>query len=283
MGYEYYRGKQLVIIHFLAEGGTEFKFIEYVLIPYLINKNNNLNYSVGIHNYIKNLQGATGLSPISKFYEITLNTLLGYQKKTDALIITSIIDLVGQEQHFCSANATLVDQNLSAQYPVILNDSTLSSTQKAKKIEDLLFCGLDGYLNSYLLRHQLSDNDSLYLRDNLHKVKYHIQPHEFEALFFSDLERFFLNSVPNNLNIRADIHNLQKQVSHYLQNTERCESINNNRYPACWLEDYLGYDKKSGIQYQHILYNYDLYQLINIIREHCPHFNNWVDYLCQIS
>lgn len=272
-----------MIIYFLAEGYTEFRFIEHLLIPYLRFKNPNIfNKTENYQTCIENLRGAHTLSPISKFYDVTLNTLRKCRNAIDNFFITSLIDLVGNKQHFCGKNSATINKELSQCYEVILHNQALSSHEKAVQIEDLLFRGLKNYLqNTYCDRHDLSSDERYFLENNLDKVKYHVQPYEFESVLFSDLQLFFLNSDPNNPNIQADIFNLEQKVAHYMQEQGQCESINNDYYPANYLEDFLGYNKNIGIKYSHIVSSYNDKILTNIIKT-CPHFSAWVEYLLSI-
>jgi hypothetical protein len=272
-----------VVIYFLAEGYTEFRFIENLLIPYLRFKNPNIfkqmeNYKT----FIENLSGSKKLSPISSFYDVTLNTLLKCKDIMENFFITSLIDLVGNKEHFCSKNSTQLNKDLSQSYEKLLNNSELSSHEKASQIENLLFRGLKEYVqNIYCDSKNLSNDEKYFLENNLDKVKYHVQPYEFEAVFFSDLQLFFLNSDPNNPNIQADIFNLEQKVAHYMQKQGQCENINNNCYPANYLEQFLGYNKNNGIQYSQILSS-DKDEIVTNIIKACPHFSAWVRYLLSL-
>ena len=87
----------------------------------------------------------------------------------------------------------------------------------------------------------------------------HVQPYEFEALCFGDLETLFRDPE-----INKDADKIRKILREYNYNPEE---INNKEYPAEKLKK-SSYQKGSSIFASNCR--------IDEIRKTCPHFNEWL-------
>jgi hypothetical protein len=115
----------------------------------------------------------------------------------------------------------------------------ISSGEKASKLEEQL-------LSKFEVSQKL-------------RIIPHIQPYEFEALCFADSNGL----IKSDMLLEKHQKRIEIEKNKYLD----CESINNQELPAKRLEKY-GYSKLSSLFYLHAN--------LALIRESCPHFNQWI-------
>lgn len=183
---------------------------------------------------LRYLQNKTGQS-INIIVQ-NLNGGILYSKLIDMLINTSpqydyvvtLIDLVG-------LNSAKLDG-----YSTIMANANLSSQDKAVQVEQLITL-------------------STIKRKNI--ISY-VQPHEFEALCFADIDAL-AKSDPLLAKNKTDIENVLRRYD------DKPEVINTvpSRYPAKQLEKY-GYTKGAT--------NFALYCDVDKIRSKCLHFDQWI-------
>jgi hypothetical protein len=91
------------------------------------------------------------------------------------------------------------------------------------------------------------------------KIILYIQPYEFEALCFADLDALIKSD--------AQLQKYKIQIERVRRQYSDCESINNRELPGKRLEKY-GYSKNSS----------QFYRYANLVEigNKCPHFNQWI-------
>lgn len=168
------------------------------------------------------VQNLNGGILYSKLIDMLINTSPKYD------YVTTLIDLVG-------LNSAKLDG-----YSTIMANSKLSSPNKALQVEQLI-------------------TSATITRQNI--ISY-VQPHEFEALCFADIN-VLAKSDPLLAKNKTDIENVLRR---YDDNPEGINTVP-SRYPAKQLEKY-GYTKGAT--------NFALHCDIDKIRAKCSHFNQWI-------
>lgn len=164
----------------------------------------------------------------SKFIDMLINTSPQYD------FVTTLIDLVG------------LDSAKLDGYSTIMANTQLDSQNKAKQVEELITLATTK-------------------RQNI--ISY-VQPHEFEALCFADIDAL-AKSDPRLAKNKASIENILRR---YNDNPEIINTVPST-YPAKRLEK-SGYTKGST--------NFAKYCDIDKIRSKCPHFDHWITKLLDI-
>lgn len=183
-------------------------------------------------------------SKTSKVINIKVQNLNGgilYNKLINMLIntspqydyITTLIDLVG-------LNSAKLDG-----YSAIMADGELSSHDKAVQVEQIIANAV-----------------------NYHNVMSYVQPHEFEALCFADIEALG-HSDPL---LARNKNKITKILQDYASNPENINTVP-SKYPAKQLEKY-GYTKGAT--------NFALRCDIDKIRSKCLHFDIWIIKLLDV-
>lgn len=148
-------------------------------------------------------------------------------------------------------------KNSIAQYDYVTTfiDLAGSRTIKFDNYEQVMNQNIPSSEKACLLEQQLTDSISL----SQNKFIAHIQPYEFEALCFADLDGL----ARTDPKIAKHIFKIKQESKGYLN----AESINNRELPATRLVKY-GYVKQST--------TFANYCNIDKIRKGCPHFSNWL-------
>lgn len=174
------------------------------------------------------VQNLNGGILYSKFIDMLINTSPQYD------YVTTLIDLVG-------LNSAKLDG-----YSTIMINSKLSSQDKASQVEELITLAT-------IKRHNI--------------ISY-VQPHEFEALCFANIEAL-AKSDPLLAKNKTSIENILRG---YNDNPEVINTVPSN-YPAKQLEKY-GYTKGAT--------NFAQYCDIEKIRSKCLHFDQWIIKLLDV-
>lgn len=182
-------------------------------------------------------------SKLSKKLNVSVQNLQGgilYSKLIDRLkntapqydIVTTLIDLVGLD-------AAKLDN-----YSVIMANSNISSQDKSLQVQQLIADAV-----------------------SCSNVIPHVQPHEFEALCFADIEALE-RSDPL---LARNKNKIEQILQNYASNPENINTIP-SKYPAKQLEKF-AYIKGAS--------NFALYCDIEKIKAKCPHFNRWINQLSE--
>lgn len=180
---------------------------------------------------------------VNKTLNIDVQNLQGgilYSKLIDRLkniapqydIITTLIDLVGLD-------AAKLDN-----YSAIMTNNKLSSQDKSLQVQQLI-------------------TDAV----SCSNVIPHVQPHEFEALCFADIEALE-RSDPL---LARNKNKIEQILQNYASNPENINTIP-SKYPAKQLERF-AYTKGAS--------NFALYCDIEKIKAKCPHFSMWINQLSE--
>lgn len=180
---------------------------------------------------------------VNKTLNIDVQNLQGgilYSKLIDRLkniapqydIITTLIDLVGLD-------AAKLDN-----YSAIMTNNKLSSQDKSLQVQQLI-------------------TDAV----SCSNVIPHVQPHEFEALCFADIEALE-RSDPL---LARNKNKIEQILQNYALNPENINTIP-SKYPAKQLEKF-AYTKGAS--------NFALYCDIDKIKAKCPHFSMWINQLSE--
>ncbi len=148
-------------------------------------------------------------------------------------IVTTLIDLVGLD-------AAKLDN-----YSAIMANSNISSQDKSVQVEQIIADAV-----------------------NCTNIIPYVQPHEFEALCFADIEALEQSDpllAKNKIRIEQILQN-------YASNPENINTIP-SKYPAKQLEKF-AYTKGAS--------NFALYCDVDKIKAKCPHFSMWVNQLSCI-
>lgn len=174
------------------------------------------------------VQNLNGGILYSKFINMLINTSPQYD------IVTTLVDLVG------------LDSAKLDGYRTIMTNGKLSSQEKALLVEQLI-------------------TQVITTRQNI--ISY-VQPYEFEALCFADIEAL-AKSDPLLARNKTKIDQI---LQNYADNPENINTVP-SKYPARQLEKF-GYTKGST--------NFALHCDIDKIRSQCTHFNYWIIHLLDI-
>ncbi|TXJ02121.1 MAG: DUF4276 family protein [Neisseriales bacterium] len=182
-------------------------------------------------------------SKLSKKLNVSVQNLQGgilYSKLIDRLkniapqydIVTTLIDLVGLD-------AAKLDN-----YSAIMANNKLSSQDKSLQVQQLIAGAI-----------------------SCSNVIPHVQPHEFEALCFADIEALE-RSDPL---LARNKNKIEQILQNYALNPENINTIP-SKYPAKQLEKF-AYTKGAS--------NFALYCDIEKIKAKCPHFSMWINQLSE--
>lgn len=182
-------------------------------------------------------------SKLSKKLNVSVQNLQGgilYSKLIDRLkniapqydIVTTLIDLVGLD-------AAKLDN-----YSAIMANNKLSSQDKSLQVQQLIADAI-----------------------SCSNVISHVQPHEFEALCFADIEALE-RSDPL---LARNKNKIEQILQNYASNSENINT-RPSKYPAKQLERF-AYTKGAS--------NFALYCDIEKIKAKCPHFNRWINQLSE--
>ncbi len=194
-------------------------------------------------NFVKHKLSVYLQGKVNKTLNIDVQNLQGgilYSKLIDRLkniapqydIITTLIDLVGLD-------AAKLDN-----YSAIMTNNKLSPQDKSLQVQQLI-------------------TDAV----SCSNVIPHVQPHEFEALCFADIEALE-RSDPL---LARNKNKIEQILQNYASNPENINTTP-SKYPAKQLERF-AYTKGAS--------NFALYCDIDKIKVKCPHFSMWINQLSE--
>jgi hypothetical protein len=226
----------VVRLHIICEGESESKFVQSVLAPYLY-RTNHLDVRAPILKSPKATdQSKKGGNVTFERVKDYINNLLISDKEC---YVSTMIDLYGIGKDFPN-------------YDKIMR-----------------------LIDSYEQVDGLENSISNHFNNDMRIIPY-IQLHEYETLYFADLDNF-LRTDPQLFLNKASFEKIRAENSNP-------ELINNGREtaPSKRIENLF---EKSNLSYGKVIYSQLYSQNCDLERilESCPHFKKWIEKLCAIK
>jgi len=232
------------LVYVIVEGATENIFIKRILEPYITRQTDGKLILYPTQN-----ETSSGFRGGVVSYQKLIDNIVTQAKIKPNAYITTLIDYYG------------LDKVNFPQYQEIINNKSLDIYEKIEQFEKQMELDIQNDCNQRFIPY--------------------IQLHEFEALYFADLDRFLEIDPIWNEKQKMDISNI------LLQAKNQPELINGKpeTAPSKRLRDKLCYGKVHHSKlFASYLENNDLIDsAITNMSERCPHFNEWLTKVLKLA